>query len=62
MPEQCLFQPTNQALESARKFWPMIAAPAVPGAEPGDVVAFLFSPAAAGLAGQTLTVDGGLWM
>ena len=39
-----------------------IAAPAVPGAEPGDVVAFLCSPAAAGLAGQTLTVDGGLWM
>jgi 3-oxoacyl-[acyl-carrier protein] reductase len=39
-----------------------IAAPAVPDAEPGDVLAFLCSPAAAGLAGQTLTVDGGLWM
>lgn len=39
-----------------------IAAPAVPGAELGDVLAFLCSPAAASLAGQTLTVDGGLWM
>jgi len=39
-----------------------IAAPAVPDAEPGDVLAFLCSPAAASLAGQTLTVDGGLWM
>ena len=39
-----------------------IAAPAVPGAEPGAVLAFLCSPAAASLAGQTLTVDGGLWM
>jgi len=39
-----------------------IAAPAVPDAELGDVAAFLCSPAAASLAGQTLTVDGGLWM
>ena len=39
-----------------------IATPAVPDAEPGDVVAFLCSPAAGNLAGQTLTVDGGLWM
>ena len=29
---------------------------------PADVLAFLCSPAAADLAGQTLTVDGGLWM
>jgi 3-oxoacyl-[acyl-carrier protein] reductase len=39
-----------------------IAAPAAPDASPGDVLAFLCSPAASGLAGQTLTVDGGLWM
>jgi 3-oxoacyl-[acyl-carrier protein] reductase len=39
-----------------------IAAPAVPDADTGDVLAFLCSPAASSLAGQTLTVDGGLWM
>ena len=39
-----------------------IATPAVPDAEPGDVVAFLCSAAGGNLAGQTLTVDGGLWM
>ena len=39
-----------------------IAAPAVPNAELGDVLAFLCSPAAAGPAGLTLTVDGGVWM
>jgi 3-oxoacyl-[acyl-carrier protein] reductase len=39
-----------------------IASPAVPHAEVGDVLAFLCSRAAASLAGQTLTVDGGLWM
>jgi 3-oxoacyl-[acyl-carrier protein] reductase len=39
-----------------------IAQPAVPGARPDEVLAFLCSPAAKNLAGQTLTVDGGLWM
>ncbi len=39
-----------------------IAAPAVPDADAGPVLTFLCSPAASGLAGQTLTVDGGLWM
>jgi 3-oxoacyl-[acyl-carrier protein] reductase len=39
-----------------------IAAPAIPVARPGDVLSFLCSPSAAALAGQTLTVDGGLWM
>jgi 3-oxoacyl-[acyl-carrier protein] reductase len=39
-----------------------IAAPAVPDARLGDVLAFLCSAGAASLAGQTLTVDGGLWM
>jgi len=39
-----------------------IAAPAAPHADPGPVLAMLCSPAAANLAGQTLTVDGGLWM
>ena len=39
-----------------------IAAPAVPDADAGPVLAFLCSPAAGDLAGQTLTVDGGLWM
>jgi 3-oxoacyl-[acyl-carrier protein] reductase len=39
-----------------------IASPAAPHADPGPVLALLCSPAAANLAGQTLTVDGGLWM
>jgi NAD(P)-dependent dehydrogenase (short-subunit alcohol dehydrogenase family) len=39
-----------------------IAAPAVPGARPDAVLAFLCSAEARDLAGQTLTVDGGLWM
>ncbi|MCU0310109.1 MAG: SDR family oxidoreductase [Acidimicrobiales bacterium] len=39
-----------------------IAAPARPDADPGEVLAFLCSPAAAALGGQTLVVDGGLWM
>ncbi len=39
-----------------------IATPARPDADPGPVLAFLCSAAAADLAGQTLTVDGGLWM
>lgn len=39
-----------------------IAAPAAPHARPGPVLAFLCSPAGRNLAGQTLTVDGGLWM
>ena len=39
-----------------------IASPAVPGARPDAVLAFLCSPEARDLAGQTLTVDGGLWM
>lgn len=39
-----------------------IAAPALPDADPGEVLAFLCSPAAAHLGGQTLVVDGGLWM
>lgn len=39
-----------------------IATPAAPDADPGPVLALLCSPAADNLAGQTLTVDGGLWM
>jgi len=39
-----------------------IAAPAIPDADPGPVLAFLCGPGAAELTGQTLTVDGGLWM
>jgi 3-oxoacyl-[acyl-carrier protein] reductase len=39
-----------------------IATPALPDADPGEVLAFLCSPAAANLGGQTLVVDGGLWM
>ena len=39
-----------------------IASPALPDADPGEVLAFLCSPAAANLGGQTLVVDGGLWM
>ncbi len=39
-----------------------IARPARPGADPGPVLGFLCSPAALNLAGQTLTVDGGLWI
>lgn len=39
-----------------------IATPAVPNADPTPVLDFLCSPAARSLAGQLLTVDGGLWM
>jgi len=39
-----------------------IATPAVPDADPGAVVEFLCSTDARNLAGQLLTVDGGLWM
>jgi len=39
-----------------------IATPAVPNADPGAVVEFLCSNDARNLAGQLLTVDGGLWM
>ena len=39
-----------------------IATPAVPDADPAAVVEFLCSPDARNLAGQLLTVDGGLWM
>jgi len=39
-----------------------IAAPAAPGARAGEVLAFLCSAEARDLAGQTLAVDGGLWM
>ena len=39
-----------------------IATPAVPQADPAAVVEFLCSPDARNLAGQLLTVDGGLWM
>jgi 3-oxoacyl-[acyl-carrier protein] reductase len=39
-----------------------IASPALPGADPSRVLAFLCSPDAAHLGGQTLVVDGGLWM
>ena len=39
-----------------------IAAPARPGADPVAAVAFLCSTAARDLAGQTITVDGGVWM
>jgi 3-oxoacyl-[acyl-carrier protein] reductase len=39
-----------------------IATPAVPDADPSPVLGFLCSPAARNLAGQTLTVDGGLWI
>lgn len=39
-----------------------IATPAVPDADPVPVLEFLCSPAARNLAGQLLTVDGGLWM
>lgn len=39
-----------------------IATPARPGARPAGALAFLCSAAARDLAGQTLTVDGGLWM
>ena len=39
-----------------------IATPARPGASIAPTLAFLCSPAARDLAGQTLTVDGGLWM
>ena len=39
-----------------------IALPAVPYADPAAVVEFLCSPDARNLAGQLLTVDGGLWM
>lgn len=39
-----------------------IATPAVPDADPSAVLEFLCSPDARNLAGQLLTVDGGLWM
>ncbi len=39
-----------------------IATPALPDADPGEVLAFLCSDAAGKLGGQTLVVDGGLWM
>lgn len=39
-----------------------IASPALPDADPAGVLTFLCSPAAAHLGGQTLVVDGGLWM
>lgn len=39
-----------------------IATPARPDAVFGPTLSFLCSPAARDLAGQTLTVDGGLWM
>jgi 3-oxoacyl-[acyl-carrier protein] reductase len=39
-----------------------IATPARPGASFVPTLSFLCSPAARDLAGQTLTVDGGLWM
>ncbi len=39
-----------------------IAQPAVPDPEPADALAFLCSTEARSLAGQTITVDGGLWM
>lgn len=39
-----------------------IATPARPGASIAGALAFLCSPAARDVAGQTITVDGGLWM
>lgn len=39
-----------------------IATPANPNANALSTIAFLCSPAAKDLAGQTLTVDGGIWM
>lgn len=39
-----------------------IARPAVSAPDPCETLAFLCSAAAGDLAGQTLTVDGGLWM
>ncbi|MCD9622235.1 SDR family oxidoreductase [Rhabdothermincola salaria] len=39
-----------------------IAEPALPDADPVAVLAFLCGPAAAHIGGQTLVVDGGLWM
>jgi len=39
-----------------------IAEPAIPDADPVAVLTFLCSPAAAHIGGQTLVVDGGLWM
>lgn len=39
-----------------------IAQAAVPDPEPAEALAFLCSPEARSLAGQTITVDGGLWM
>ncbi len=39
-----------------------IASPALADADPGEVLAFLCGNAAGNLGGQTLVVDGGLWM
>lgn len=39
-----------------------IATPAIPDADPAAIVEFLCSQDARNLAGQLLTVDGGLWM
>ena len=39
-----------------------IAQPAISEPDPAEALAFLCSPEARKLAGQTLTVDGGLWM
>lgn len=56
------FSPDEVGIDPAVAGPVSIATPARPGATIGGALAFLCSRAAADVAGQTLTVDGGLWM
>lgn len=56
------FSPDELGVDPAVAGPVSIATPARPGASIDGALRFLCSPEAADVAGQTLTVDGGLWM
>lgn len=56
------FSPDEVGIDPAVAGPVSIATPARPGAAIGGALAFLCSDAARDVAGQTITVDGGLWM
>lgn len=56
------FSPDELGIDPAIAGPVSIATPARPGASIAGALVFLCSPAARDVAGQTITVDGGLWM
>lgn len=56
------FSPDEIGIDPAVSGPVSIATPARPGASIAGALGFLCSPAARDVAGQTITVDGGLWM